>query len=39
MTAWRLAEAKGVVARIVSYHLKKKKKKMPSKKGETLLAL
>lgn len=38
LTAWVLAGAKGVVARAVSYHLKKKKKK-PSKKRETLLAL
>lgn len=38
LTAWVLAGAKGVVARAVSYHLKKKKKK-PSKKRETLLAV
>lgn len=37
LTAWVLAGAKGVVARAVSYHLKKKPK--PSKKRETLLAL
>lgn len=36
-TAWVLAGPKGVVARAVSYHLKKTKK--PSKKRETLLAL
>lgn len=38
LTSWVLAGAKGAVARAVSYHLKKKKKK-PSKKRETLLAL
>lgn len=37
LTAWLLAGAKGVVARAVSYHLKKKKKL--SKKRGTLLAL
>lgn len=37
LTAWMLAGAKGIVARAVSYHLKKKKKnKKPSKKRETL---
>lgn len=36
LTAWMLAGAKGIVARAVSYHLKKKKNKKPSKKRETL---
>lgn len=31
LTAWVLAGAKGVVARAVSYHLKKKRKSPPKK--------
>lgn len=32
LTSWVLAGAKGAVARAVSYHLEKKKKKSPLKK-------
>lgn len=43
MTAWGLAGEKGVVAGIVSYHLKKEKRKKIKRKSppkkETLLAL
>lgn len=36
LTAWVLAGAKGVVARAVSYHLKKKQQKALQKKRNTV---